>query len=82
MLPYTVLKISNASEGHIEVAGEFSDEAGANKFVKDSQLNDPDNEHEYSVEVPPSQLVDPEVPPSLLPRLADAPRVRSSRSGH
>ena len=53
-MPISVLKISRTVAGHIEVAGEFPDESAAHKFVEDSQMSNPGDEHEYSVEFPPS----------------------------
>ena len=55
-MAFTVLKKSKADERQIEVAGEFTDQAEANKFVEESQLDDTDNEYEYSVEFPPSLI--------------------------
>jgi len=57
-MPFTVLKISKIVEGRVEVAGEFADEAEAQKFVDSEQLNNA-QEYEFSVEPPPLATNDP-----------------------
>ena len=56
MPPYTVLKLSKADERHMEVAGEFPDEAGAHKFAEDCRSDDQNCDYDYIVEPPPSAL--------------------------
>ena len=56
-MPYTVLKISKILDNQTEVAGEFADESEAHNYIQDSQLDDLNDEHEYQIEVPPSQAL-------------------------
>ena len=53
---YTVLKISKTVEKRVDVAGEFSNKVEANRCAENGRNNDPDNDFDYIVEKPPSQV--------------------------
>ena len=57
-MPVTVLKICKSVEDEIEVAGEFSTEEEAETFAEEAQIDDPDNDYEYIIELPPSRSTD------------------------
>jgi len=54
-MPFTVLKKSKLIEDQIEVAGEFPEEADARSFVAEMRLHESSDDHDYTVEIPPSK---------------------------
>ena len=60
-MPYTVLKISKIAAERVEVAGEFSDEEEARKFVESAQIDAEEHgtreDYDYLVEAPPTTIL-------------------------
>lgn len=55
-MPFSVLKVSKLIEQEAEVLGEFPSQEEADSFVEGVRTSDDSGDHEYTIEVPPSQV--------------------------